>query len=83
MDGSQLKGVSGAFMVICNDYEFELIRQKTGMGEADTSSRRPAVITKGEGLLDPYEGWRRRCAGGHPIASKIRRVSAMRSAAVS
>jgi hypothetical protein len=30
MEGSQLKsGDHGAFMVICNDYEFELIRQKT------------------------------------------------------
>ena len=34
--GHQLKsGVTGAFMVICNDYEFELIRQKTGMAEAE------------------------------------------------
>ena len=32
MEGAQLtSGVTGAFMVICNDYEFELIRQKTGM----------------------------------------------------
>ena len=31
MDGAQLKdGIVGAFMVVCNDYEFELIRQKTG-----------------------------------------------------
>ena len=35
MEGSQLKsGVTGAFMVIVNDYEFELIRQKTGLDEA-------------------------------------------------
>ena len=50
MEGSQLKsGVTGAFMVICNDYEFELIRQKTGMSEADILAHAPLlVITKGE-----------------------------------
>jgi len=50
MEGSQLKsGVSGAFMVICNDYEFELIRQKTGMSEADILTHAPLlVVTKGE-----------------------------------
>ena len=33
MDGPQLaEGVSGAFVVIVNDYEFELLRQKTGDG---------------------------------------------------
>jgi adenosine kinase len=50
MEGFQLKsGVTGAFMVICNDYEFELIRQKTGMGEADILAHAPLlVITKGE-----------------------------------
>jgi adenosine kinase len=50
MEGSQLKsGVTGAFMVICNDYEFELIRQKTGMSEADILAHAPVlVITKGE-----------------------------------
>jgi adenosine kinase len=50
MEGSQLRsGISGAFMVICNDYEFELIRQKTGMGEAEILKHAPLlVITKGE-----------------------------------
>jgi adenosine kinase len=50
MEGSQLKsGVTGAFMVICNDYEFELIRQKTGMTEADILAQAPLlVVTKGE-----------------------------------
>ena len=50
MEGSQLKsGVTGAFMVICNDYEFELIRQKTGMAEADILAHAPLlVVTKGE-----------------------------------
>jgi adenosine kinase len=36
-------------MVICNDYEFELIRQKTGMGEQDVLAHVPLlVVTKGE-----------------------------------
>jgi adenosine kinase len=50
MEASQLKsGVTGAFMVICNDYEFELIRQKTGMTEADILQQAPLlVVTKGE-----------------------------------
>ena len=50
MAGDQLAdGIDGAFMVICNDYEFELIRQKTGMTEADVLMRTPVlVITRGE-----------------------------------
>ena len=50
MDGNELvDGVNGAFMVICNDYEFELIRQKTGLSERDILQRsRLLVITKGE-----------------------------------
>ena len=50
MEGDQLAdGVKGAFMVICNDYEFELIRQKTGMSEAEILVHVPLlVITKGE-----------------------------------
>ena len=42
-------GVRGAFLVICNDYEFELIRQKTGMGEQEILAHAPVlVVTKGE-----------------------------------
>ena len=50
MEGSQLaSGVTGAFMVIVNDYEMELLRQKTGMGESDILEHAPLlVITKGE-----------------------------------
>jgi adenosine kinase len=50
MDGTQLKdGIIGAFMVICNDYEFELMRQKTGMSEQEVLSHVPLlVVTKGE-----------------------------------
>jgi adenosine kinase len=50
MDGDQLaSGVEGAFMVVCNDYEFELIRQKTGLSEEDVVSKVSVlVITKGE-----------------------------------
>lgn len=50
MEGDQLAaGVNGAYMVICNDYEFELIRQKTGLTESAIVSKVPLlVITKGE-----------------------------------
>ena len=50
MDGAQLaEGVTGAFMVIVNDYEFELLRQKTGMSEADVLKNvEVLVITRGE-----------------------------------
>lgn len=47
--GDQLEaGLIGASIVICNDYEFELIRQKTGLGEAEILEKSEAlVITKG------------------------------------
>lgn len=50
MDGAQLKdGVVGAYMVICNDYEFELIRQKTELQEADILQHaKVLIITRGE-----------------------------------
>lgn len=50
MSGEELAaGLAGAALVICNDYEFELIRQKTGLDEAGVLARAAAlVITKGE-----------------------------------
>ena len=50
MDGSQLAdGVKGAFMVIVNDYELELLRQKTGMSEEDIQAGvEVLVVTRGE-----------------------------------
>ena len=50
MSGDELaEGLAGAALVICNDYEFELLRQKTGLGEADVLERAAAlVITRGE-----------------------------------
>ncbi|MGD9905545.1 MAG: carbohydrate kinase family protein [Vicinamibacterales bacterium] len=50
MDGSQLAdGIDGAAIVICNDYEFELIRQKTGLSEDDVLARAGAlIVTRGE-----------------------------------
>ena len=45
MEGDQLTdGIKGAFMVICNDYEFELIRQKTGMSEAEVLVHVPLLF---------------------------------------
>ena len=39
---SSRDGLVGAHIVICNDYEFELIRQKTGLDEADDPRAAPA-----------------------------------------
>jgi adenosine kinase len=42
-------GIIGASILICNDYEFELIRQKTGLNEQDVLAKSEAlIITKGE-----------------------------------
>jgi adenosine kinase len=50
MDGPQLAdGVNGAFMVIVNDYEFELLLQKTGMTAGEIRGAvEVLVVTKGE-----------------------------------
>ena len=50
MSGEELaEGLAGSALVICNDYEFELLRQKTGLGESEVLERSGAlVITKGE-----------------------------------
>jgi adenosine kinase len=57
MSGPELRdGITGARLVICNDYEFELIRQKTGMGEGDVLGVAGAlVITRGEEGCAIYE----------------------------
>jgi adenosine kinase len=50
MGGEDIKaGVVGAHIVICNDYEFAIIREKTGMDEAAMLEHATAVVvTKGE-----------------------------------
>lgn len=50
VSGDELRdGIIGAHILICNDYEFELIRQKTGMGEADVLKHAQGlIITRGE-----------------------------------
>jgi len=50
MSGDELRdGMTAATIVICNDYEFELIRQKTGLDEAAILARSGAlVVTRGE-----------------------------------
>ena len=86
MEGSQLKsGVVGAFMVICNDYEFELIRQKTGMTEDDILRHAPLlVVTKGEkGCTIHTKDGRKTLRRSLPIALRIRPASATRFAAAS
>ena len=50
MSGVELKaGLVGAHMVICNDYEFELLRQKTGFDEVNVlANAEVLIITRGE-----------------------------------
>jgi adenosine kinase len=50
MSGSELAdGLNGADILICNDYEFELIRQKTGLSEDDVLQQAGTlVVTRGE-----------------------------------
>jgi adenosine kinase len=44
-----LDGLTGATLVICNDYEFQLLRQKTGIDEESVLDKAGAlVITRGE-----------------------------------
>ena len=58
MSGSELAdGVAGASMVICNDYELELIREKTGFGEKDILARAGSlVVTRGEKGSSVFSG---------------------------
>jgi adenosine kinase len=50
MSGEELKdGTIGAAMVICNDYEFEILKQKTGLDEESILHRSDAlIVTRGE-----------------------------------
>jgi len=58
MSGEELaSGIEGAFMVICNDYELELIRQKTGLGEAEILKQVGLlVVTRGEHGSTVFDG---------------------------
>ena len=57
MSGPELReGVVGAKLVVCNDYEFELLRQKTGMSEGDVLAEAEAlIVTRGENGCTIYE----------------------------
>ena len=57
LSGGELRdGISGARLVICNDYEFELIRQKTGLDEPQLLQHASALmITRGEDGSSVYE----------------------------
>jgi adenosine kinase len=50
MSGDELRaGALGATIVICNDYEFELLRQKSGLGEDEILMRSEVlIVTRGE-----------------------------------
>ncbi len=47
--GDLVKGIEGAKVLIMNDYEFEMIKNKTGLSEADIKNKvETAIITQGE-----------------------------------
>lgn len=50
MSGDELKeGAVGATVVICNDYEYEILKQKTGLDEGAILARSQAlIVTRGE-----------------------------------
>jgi adenosine kinase len=50
MSGAELRdGITGAKVVICNDYEFELIRQKCALGEDEVLKvAEVLIVTRGE-----------------------------------
>jgi adenosine kinase len=50
MSGDELRdGITGATIVIVNDYELELLRQKTGLGESGILGlARALIVTRGE-----------------------------------
>ena len=57
MSGAELReGLVGAKVVICNDYEIELIREKTGLQESDILSGSEAlIVTRGENGCSIYQ----------------------------
>jgi adenosine kinase len=70
MSGDELlDGIIGAAVVICNDYEFELIRQKTGLDEAHVLERAQSlVITRGEQGCSVYSESNRTDVPAVPVA---------------
>jgi adenosine kinase len=56
MSGDELReSAVGATIVICNDYEFELLRQKTGLGEQEILAQSEAlIVTRGEAGSSVY-----------------------------
>src|SRR5439155_21826010 len=57
MSGDELRdGVTGATIVIVNDYELELLRQKTGLADHDILAASEAlIVTRGEDGCSLYE----------------------------
>jgi adenosine kinase len=61
MTGAELSdGIAGARLVICNDYELALIREKTGLDEAGILAQAQAlVVTRGEHGSTVYDAGER------------------------
>jgi adenosine kinase len=70
MSGEELRqGLVGARLVMCNDYELELLRQKTGLGEAEMLEHAGSlVVTKGEHGCTVFAGADRTDVPAVPVA---------------
>ena len=70
MSGDELRqGLVGATLVICNDYELELLRQKTGLGEDGMLEHAGSlVVTKGEHGCTVFAGGDRTDVPAVPVA---------------
>jgi hypothetical protein len=87
MTGDQLTdGITGATMVIVNDYEFELLGQKTGLREADILKEVEALVVTRASTAVPSctrATAASRCPPSPRTALSIPPASATRSAAAS
>jgi adenosine kinase len=73
MSGADLyAGLVGAQIVVCNDYELELLRQKTGLSESGILEKAGAlVVTKGEHGCSIFESGTRSDVAAVPPARII------------
>ena len=84
MSGDELReGAVGATIVICNDYEFELLKQKTGLDEREIlSTKRSADRHPGRArVVDHHASWTLGCRRRPADASSIPPAWATRFAA--
>ena len=77
LSGDDLRdGLRGARVVICNDYEFELIRQKTGLGEDGILAMADSlIVTRGEDGCSVYESGQGGTRNGEPPRQDVKALT--------